>query len=142
MPLVLQVLTFITISLLTGIYFSKIELNFFLGIAVGCSIQFIGNYIFISILSAYTALKNKKLENDRIKEFSYQGLEVECPCFKKVKEFVPIRLNSDNKYKCTECGKMVGVLVEATTAVTTEPIYSPEQLEETLVNIANKNANS
>jgi len=142
MPLVLQILTFITVSLLSGIYFSKIGLNFLLGVAVGCSIQFIGNYIFESILSVYTALKNKKLENERIKEFSYQGLEVECPCFKKIKEFVPIRLNTDNKYKCIECGKTVGVLVEATTAVTTEPIYSPEQLEETLVNIANKNENT
>jgi hypothetical protein len=69
-------------------------------------------------------LKNKKLENERIKEFSLQGLEVTCPCLLKKTEFVPIVLNTNNNYKCDYCQKNVSVYIAAETALVTETIAS------------------
>lgn len=123
MPPLMQIVTFVTITTITGFIFHKLNLNFFLGLAAGASVQFLLSYIVDSILTLYAAIKNKELENERIKEFSIQGIEVECPCHKKIKEFVPIKLNFDNKYKCRECQKTVSVIVEANTAIATQPIY-------------------
>lgn len=128
-----QILSFITISILFGFIFNKFNLNFLLGIAFGVSIQFIGTYIFNSVLNAIVALKNKKLENERIKEFTMQGLEVECPCSKKVKAFIPIRLNTANKYKCAECQKTISVFFNSSTALTTEPIEDTDTLNPKII---------
>lgn len=113
-------------AFLTGAVFVSTGLNFFLGVGVGVAVQYAIYYGFVNILNAVVALKNKKLENERIKEFSYQGLEVKCPCFKRHVDVVPIRLNSSNYYKCGECGKSVSVIISADTAVVTEPLTSTE----------------
>jgi len=113
-------------ALLSGALFSAFGVNFFLGVGAGIAIQYGIYYGFVNILNAVVALKNKKLENERIKEFSYQGLEVKCPCFKKHLDIVPIRLNTSNYYKCGDCGKSVSVIITADTAIVTEPLVSTE----------------
>lgn len=118
----LQLSTFIGLSLVTGYIFSHNGLNFLIGVFTGICAQFIINTIFTSAINAYVSLKNKSLENERIKEFTLQGLEVECPCSKKLKDFVPIILNTQNKYKCKDCQKTISVYVTPSTALTTEPI--------------------
>ena len=125
---IFRVLSFVTISALFGVIFKKFNLNIYLGVAFGVSIQFIASYIFSSILNMFIALKNKQLENERIKEFTMQGMEVECPCSKKAKAFVPIRLNTANKYKCAECQKTISVFLNSSTALTTEPIEDTDTL--------------
>ena len=122
----MQIVTFVTITFVTGFLFDKFKLNFVLGLLAGASVQFLLSYIVDSVLTVYASLKNKSIENERIKEFSFQGLEVECPCHKKIREFVPIKLNADNKYKCSECQKIVSVIVDANTALATQPIYNTE----------------
>ena len=119
---IFQISSFVTISVLFGVIFKKFELNFFLGAAFGVAIQFIFTYIFNSIVNTFAAIKNKSLENERIREFTMQGMEVECPCSRKIKAFIPIRLNTANKYKCGECQKTISVFLNSTTALTTEPI--------------------
>jgi hypothetical protein len=130
---IFQILTFITVSIIFGVLFKKFDLNVFLGIAFGASVQFIISYIFNSALNSIVALKNKQLENERIREFSMQGLEVECPCSKKVKAFVPIRLNTANKYKCAECQKTISVFVNSSTALATEPIEDTDTLNPKII---------
>lgn len=121
-----QVSAFIILSATCGYIFSKNNLNYFVGFATGAALQFIFNYIYLSIFNSIVALNNKKLENERIKEFTMQGLEVECPCSRKIKDFVPIRLNTSNKYKCKECLKMISVYVTPSTALVTEPIQDTD----------------
>jgi hypothetical protein len=121
-----QVLPLVLGAFLSGALFISFGLNFFIGVGVGIAVQYAVYYSFVNILNAVVALKNKKLENERIKEFSYQGLEVKCPCFKKHLDIVPIRLNTSNYYKCSDCGKGVSVIVSAETAVVTEPLASIE----------------
>jgi len=134
---IMQILIFITISLISGYIFDSNKLNFLIGVLFGCAMQFIFNYMYTSVLTASIALKNKKLENERIKEFTMQGMEVECPCSRKIRDFVPIRLNANNKYKCKECQKLITVFVTPSTALTTEPILDTDITNPNILKDAN-----
>jgi len=108
-------------TILISVLLKQVGINYLAGGLFGLAIQFVGFYAFKSALQTYAALQNKKLENERLKEFSYQGLSVTCPCFKQIKEFVPIRLNAPNYYKCSDCKKTIGVYITPETAIVTEP---------------------
>jgi len=63
------------------------------------------------------------IQNERIKEFSKQGLNCICPdenCNHKV--LVPIVLNEENTYKCPECNKSIKVYIGAKTFLATTPV--------------------
>jgi len=128
-----QIATLVIVSCLFGVLFITFNSSFFVGVGFGIVIQFALYYGYVTTLNTYTALQNKKLENERIKEFSLQSLEVVCPCYKQVKEIVPIRLNTDNKYKCSECSKAVSVFITPETAIVTEPILNTD------ITLLNKN---
>lgn len=138
----LQLGILFTVSVIAGFWFTTFGVPFLVGMITGLLLQFGGFYLFTTILNVYIALKNKKLDTERLKEFSYQGLEVTCPCFKQVKQFVPVRLNTPNYYKCTECNKSISVIIDASTAAVTEPITNtalPALNEELLKTLQNAN---
>ena len=119
-----QLTALVITAILFGLLLKRFGVSLFIGIPLGVIIQFGAYYAFITALSAYIELKNKKLENERIKEFSLQGLEVTCPCSLKKTEFVPIVLNTNNNYKCDYCQKNVSVYIATETALVTETIAS------------------
>ena len=122
--LLTQIATLIITAVLFGLFLKHFGVSLFIGIPIGVIIQFGVYYAFTTTLTAYVELRNKKLENDRIKEFSLQGMEVTCPCVLKKTEFVPIILNTNNTYKCDHCQKNVSVYIAAETALVTETIAS------------------
>lgn len=87
--------------------------------------QYVLFYIIGNIIDFLGEIKLKQIEVLKLAEYSKQGMEVECPCYKKVKEFVPIVLNQKNTYKCSDCGKTNSVIIHADTASLTEPIQDP-----------------
>ena len=63
------------------------------------------------------------IQNERIKEFSKQGLYCICPdenCNHKA--LVPIVLNEENTYNCPECDKNIKVYIGAKTFLSTTPV--------------------
>ncbi len=92
--------------------------SFFKYFLLSTVIQIILYQIYLKIVYLY--VENLKLQ--KIKEFSKQGMEVTCPCHKENKVFIPIKLNSNNDYKCLECNKNVFVNIDVKTFLTTEPI--------------------
>ena len=122
--LLLQIATLIFIAILFGLILKQFGVILFVSIPLGIMLQFGVYYAYITALNAYVELKNKKLENERIKEFSLQGLEVTCPCSLKKTEFIPVVLNTNNAYKCNYCQKNVGVYIVPETALITEPLIS------------------
>lgn len=64
----------------------------------------------------------EKIRNERIKEYSKQGIDISCPCHLNKKLFVPIELGADNSFKCLECKKDVSVEINAKTFLKTEMI--------------------
>jgi len=122
--LLTQLTALVVTAILFGLLLKHFGVSLFIGVTLGVIIQFGLYYAFITVLGAYVELKNKKLENERIKEFSLQGLEVTCPCALKKTEFVPIILNTNNNYKCDYCQKNVSVYIAAETALVTETLAS------------------
>jgi hypothetical protein len=118
----LQIATLLTVAILFGLTLKQLGVSLFYSIPLGVVLQFGIYYAYITALSAYVELRNKKLENERIKEFSLQGMEVTCPCALKKTEFVPIILNTNNTYKCNTCQKNISVYVVPETALITETI--------------------
>ena len=142
--LAIPVVLLIAVAFVIAVVLSTFHVTWWLGFLVGILGQILIYNAFTSILDVYVTLKNKQLENERIAEFSYQGMEVECPCSKKRKDFVPIRLNDANLYKCGDCEKTVSVYVSAETALQTEPIISTDTttaLAPLLANINNGSTN-
>ena len=70
----------------------------------------------------YVEIKIEKIKNERIKEFSKQGLEIKCPCSKSRPMFVPVELNADNFFKCGECEKNISVEITAKAFLETEMV--------------------
>lgn len=66
-------------------------------------------------------IENKQLENERIKEFSKQGVEVECS-YCKATNLVPVRFDMDNDFECVNCGKPNAVYVGVTVTQKTTPL--------------------
>jgi hypothetical protein len=121
-----QLFSLTMVSLLFGYWTTTIGVNIIVGTLTGAVIQFLGFNAFSTVFNSIVLLKNKKLENERLKEFSYQGLELECPCYKKEKELVPVRFNTPNYYRCKACNKQLSVIVTAESAVVTEPILNTD----------------
>ena len=120
--LISQLTVLLTTALLFGLCLKHFGVSLLYSIPLGVILQFGMYFAFITVLNAYVSLRNKKLENERIKEFSLQGLEVTCPCSLKKTEFVPIVLNTNNVYKCNHCLKNVSVYIVPETALITETI--------------------
>jgi len=120
-----QLSILIIVSIFFGLTLKQFHISLFYSIPFGILIQFGIYYAFITVLNAYVELKNKKLENERIREFSFQGLEVTCPCVQQKTEFVPIVLNTNNAYKCNYCQKNISVYIVPETALVTETVALP-----------------
>ena len=78
--------------------------------------------IFYNIWNTILNIINEKNQIDILREYSKQGCNVKCPCDKAIDNFIPIRLNEDNSYKCLDCNKNVRVDVDIKTFLQTEPV--------------------
>lgn len=84
-------------------------------------VQFLGNYIYQSILITYAGIKLRQAEAEALKELSFQTIEVECPCSLKTKQVISLRLNEDTQYKCIQCQKTLNAIVDVTSTLATIP---------------------
>lgn len=98
--------------------FTNNLIDFFKLLAFSIIIQIICFDIYQRIVST----KNKRIELEKIKEFTKQGCELRCPCHLNKKMFIPIRLNEDNSFKCLDCSKNVSVKVDVKSFLETETI--------------------
>lgn len=86
-------------------------------------VQFIVYDLYRRWLSTYSKLQEEEIKNNRLKEYSKQGLICTCPdenCNYTL--LVPIVLNDENIYDCPKCNKTVKVYIGAKTYLTTEPV--------------------
>jgi hypothetical protein len=118
MNVIKSLLILLTVSCSISLIFSKdfvSGVKYFFAISL---IQIILYQIYIKIIHLY--VENIKLQ--KIKEYSKQGVEVVCPCYRENKVFIPIKLDSNNDYTCMECKKNVSVNIEVKTFLATEPL--------------------
>jgi len=120
--LIKQVLIFLIVSFLLTFALYSLGINLLISVGLSVVIQYTLYNAYVYGFDTITALRLKKLEVDRLKQLSLQGTEVTCPCSQQTKEFVPIRLNKPNYYRCKACKKTVGVFTSVETALVTEPL--------------------
>lgn len=99
---------------LLGYNILKTSLLIFIGIVC---VSIIGSYM----RDGFIVINNKKLENDRIREFTKQGLNVNCALC-SAENFIPIRLDNSNTFVCQSCDKENAVYINITTAQITTPL--------------------
>lgn len=103
------ILILFSVSAVFALSFSDGWISFLKVFVLSCIIQVIIYNIYKHIIF----LSAERIKNDRIKEFSKQGLEVTCPCYLEKKMFVPIELNTTNSFNCVECKKDCVVQITA-----------------------------
>jgi len=109
------------------------------------ALTFVKYFIFFDILQViiYNIYKNiieliaVKLQNEKIKELSKQGMELKCPCFLEKRMFLPLSLDGPNSFSCLECKKNIVVDITAKTFLQTEMI-DLEKADENFVRAYNK----
>jgi len=97
--------------------------NFFAIFGIAFVSQFITYDLFTRYRKGALEVQFRELENERIKAFSEQGLEVTCPvenCMHKT--FVPIIISEDNEYDCPKCNVGVKVYIGTKCFLKTTPI--------------------
>jgi len=103
---------------LTAITFGDSTFNIIKLFVLASVVQFIVYNAYKQFLILYA----EKIKNERIKEFSKQGMDITCPCYLEKKMFIPIELNGINSFNCIECKKDCTVQLIAKTYNKTEVI--------------------
>jgi hypothetical protein len=112
----------ISISILFGLFFFNVGYNFYISSIFFFIIQIIGFYFYGDYIKRKTAFQEAELQLKMNAELKKISADVTCPCDKKVQMTIPINMNEDNFYTCSQCNKKVTVLVETKTALRTDPI--------------------
>ena len=118
LSIVRSLLVLITLSTCAAFMFS----NDAWGFARVFTIASIVQVVLYNIYRQVVVLFAEKITNDRISEYTKQGVEVTCPCSRAIKNLIPIQLNTDNSYKCLDCSRNVTVNVEVKTFLETQPV--------------------
>jgi len=105
------------VAALAWFYDYNIQYAFILAMIV----QIVIGYAVNTLSTTYINVKNKTLENERLKEFSKQSAELKCAFCSEV-SIVPIRLDIDNEYVCPHCDQRNSVYVNITVARSTTPM--------------------
>jgi hypothetical protein len=85
------------------------------------SIQFIGFWILNTVTGHLRQVKMTKLENERIAEYTKQSVQAEC-AYCKTMNLIPLRMDIDNDFNCTNCNKPNAVYIGVTVTQKTNPV--------------------
>jgi len=116
--LLFPLLTLFSVSTLFSLPFSSDFLTF--GKLFVCFT--IAQIICYNLYKKFLEIKIENIKNERIKEYSKQGLDINCPCHLNIPMFVPVTLNQKNSFKCGECKKNVSLDITAKAFLETEII--------------------
>ena len=88
---------------------------------VGIVGQFVFFYVWNSVMSFMLRMRVETEETNRITEWAKQGVEAQCAYCGAI-NYIPIRLDEENEFTCTECDKQNSVYVNITTAQQTDTL--------------------
>lgn len=112
----------LSVSILGGLFFLNFHFNFLVTTFFFFALQIIGFYFYGERRKRLNALAQAQLELIAAAELKRITADVVCPCDKKVETTIPIDMNGDNSYICSQCEKKVGVIVTCKTVLKTDPI--------------------
>ena len=109
------------IASIVGATFWSLDEGFLKPFVLTIILQFIGFWMFNTITQRIFQVKEKRLDNERIAEFSKQGVEVEC-AYCKTTNLVPVRFDIDNDFACVNCDKPNAIYIGVTVTQKTTPL--------------------
>lgn len=109
------------VALLGGLFFMSVGFFFWPTFFFFFIAQFIGFYFYGEHVKRKNAYMEAQLELAAASELAKITADVVCPCDKKVHTTIPIEMNSDNAYICSQCDKKISVVLEAKTFLKTDP---------------------
>jgi hypothetical protein len=112
----------ISVSILGGLFCLNFGFNFWITTLFFFILQFIGFYFYGEYVKRRNAIIEAELEMIAAAELAKITADVVCPCDKKVQNRIPIEMNVDNSYTCSQCNKRIGVIVDVKTTLKTEPL--------------------
>lgn len=110
-----------TVSSAVGGIFWALDGNFWKPFVLATVIQFVIFWMFTTVMDRISLFKQKQIENDRIAEFSKQSIEAECS-YCKTLNLIPLQMDRDNDFDCTNCGKPNAVYIGVTVTQKTTPL--------------------
>lgn len=110
------------VSVLGGLFLLNFGFNFWVSTIFFFLLQFVGFYFYGEHVKRKNATFQAQLEMQIATELKKITADVVCPCDKKVQTTIPIEMNIDNSYICSQCSKRIGVIVETKTVLKTDPI--------------------
>lgn len=117
------------VSILGGLFLLNFGFNFWVSTIFFFLLQIVGFYFYGENVKRKNAYIQAQLELQAATELKRISADVVCPCDKKVQTTIPIDMNSDNSYICSQCDKKVGVIVETKTVLKTDPILKDPLLD-------------
>lgn len=112
----------IGISFLFALFLTNIGFNFWVSSAFFFLLQIILFYFYGEHVKRKNAYIKAQLELEAAIQLKKITADVVCPCDKKVGTTIPIDMNGDNSYTCSQCEKKIKVVVETKTFLKTDPI--------------------
>ena len=112
----------ICVSILGGLFCLNFGFNFWITSSFFFILQFIGFYFYGEHVKRRNAIIEAEFEMIAASELAKITADVVCPCDKKVQTTIPIQMNIDNSYTCSQCSKRIGVILDVKTALKTEPL--------------------
>ena len=120
MPEIKQILTSLIKTLLVSTVFASagyfiMDYPLLEGIAVVTLIQIIIFYVWNTYMEYKLKINESIQETRRQVEYSKQGVEVQCAHCSAL-NFIPIRMDEENKFICETCNKPNAVYIDVTVA--------------------------
>lgn len=112
----------IAVSLVVSLFLLNFSFNFLYSFLFCTLLQFIAFYFY----GEFIKYKNNRLaveaELRAMEELTKVTTDVICPCDRRLVTNLPLMFHRKNDYICNGCNKRISVLLEAKTALATEPM--------------------
>lgn len=120
--ILLSLLITAVVSTITGVLGNLLfQIEFIKTFTVLFILQLSISYIWNSLLQYITRIKIETEETRRAELFVQQGVTANC-AYCKVPNYIPVRMDEPNDFKCESCGKENSIYVDITVAQKTEII--------------------
>ena len=120
----------LSISILGALFLLNFGFNFWVTSIFFFILQMIGFYFYGEHVKRKNAEIQAQLELEAAIQHKKITADVVCPCDKKVETTIPIDMNGDNSYICSQCDKKIKVIVTTKTFLKTDPISQDPLLDE------------
>lgn len=120
-PILRSIAITVIVASVVGLVFWSISGEFLKPFILTTITQFVLFWIFNTCSSYMYELKATALENERIAEFTKQGIEVGCSYCRSV-NLIPVRFDEDNDFTCMNCDKENAVYIGITVTQKTTPL--------------------